>query len=118
MGSSRVFDEETGLAPEDADFDDPPPPEFDRDAMYALAIPCLREGDRARIICEAREWGNKGLQRKELGDWICREVARTVGGAAGFDAFDEFGNPIAPPEIAAARREAVRETKQRAGQRR
>jgi hypothetical protein len=89
------------------DFDDiprPPPPEFDRDAEFALASPGLSGEERARIISEARSLAASGLAREALGNWICREVARTVGGPIGFDAFDAQGNIIDPPYIADARR--------------
>jgi hypothetical protein len=90
------------------DFDDippPPPPEFDRDAECALASPGLSKEARTRIIGEARSLAASGLAREALGNWICREVARTVSGPIGFDAYDAQGNIIDPPHVAAVRQE-------------
>jgi hypothetical protein len=90
------------------DFDDiplPPDPEFDRDAEFALAIPGLSDEQRERIISQARNLAASGLAREVLGNWICREVARTVGGPVGFEAYDEHGNIIVDPHVAAVRKE-------------
>jgi hypothetical protein len=90
------------------DFDDiplPPDPEFDRDAEFALMSPALSDEERARIIRQGRSLAASGLARGALGNWICREVARTVGGPLGFDAEDAQGNLIDPPYVAAARKE-------------
>jgi hypothetical protein len=97
------------------DFEDipsPPPPEFDRDAEFALASPGLTSEERARIVGEARSLAASRIAREALGNWICREVARTVGGPSGFDAYDADGNVIDPPYIAAARKKIT----SRAGQ--
>jgi hypothetical protein len=88
------------------DFDDiplPPPPEFDRDAEFALASPGLSREERAGIISEARSLAASGLAREALGNWICREVARTVGGPLGLDAYDAQGKIIDPSYVARAR---------------
>jgi hypothetical protein len=90
------------------DFGDIPPapdPEFDRDAECALAIPGLSDEAREKIISQARNLAASGLAREAVGNWICREVARVVGGPNGFDAYDEQGNIIDPPYVAAARKE-------------
>jgi hypothetical protein len=93
----------------DDDDDDPPPdegpplPEFDRDAYDALAIPGLTHDQRNRIIQEARGHNDAGMAREAVGNWICREVARTVGGPVGFYAHDAQGNVIDPPYVAKAR---------------
>jgi hypothetical protein len=89
------------------DFDDGPPPasEFDRDAEYALASPGLWEEERAAIVSQARSLAASGLPREALGNWICREVARTVGARSGFRGVDAEGNEIDPPHIATARRQ-------------
>jgi hypothetical protein len=90
------------------DFDDippPPDPEFDRDAEFALAVPGLSDQERERIISEARNLAASGLAREALGNWICRTVARVVGGPNGFDAYDEQGNIIDSPYVIAARKE-------------
>jgi len=89
------------------DFDDippPPPSEFDRDAECALASPGLSKEARTRIIGVARSLAASGLAREALSNWICREVARTVGGPIGFDAYDAQGNIIDPPYVADARK--------------
>jgi hypothetical protein len=94
------------------DFDDippPPPPEFDRDAEYALASPGLFKEERLRITNEARSLAVRGVGREALGNWICREVARTVGGRSGFEAIDAEGNVIDPPHVADARKHITRE---------
>jgi hypothetical protein len=90
------------------DFDDiprPPDPEFDPVAGFALAIPGLSDEQRERIIGEARNLAASGLTREAVCNWICREVALVVGGPNGFDAYDEQGNIIDPPYVAAARKE-------------
>jgi hypothetical protein len=90
------------------DFENIPPPpqsEFDRDAEFALASPGLDEEERDAIIRQARSLAASGLAREALGNWICREVARTVGARSGFRGVDAEGNEIDPPDIRAARRE-------------
>lgn len=94
------------------DFDDippPPPPEFDRDAEYALASPGLFKEERAEILNRARGLLAGGLRREALCNWICREVARTVGGRSGFVGVDAEGNIIDPPHVADARKHITRE---------
>ena len=89
------------------DFDDiplPPDSEFDRDAECALAQEWLSDEDRARIIGRARNLAASGLAREALGNWICREVARTLGGPVGFVAEDAQGNIIDPPHVVDARK--------------
>jgi hypothetical protein len=90
------------------DFEDIPPPplpEFDRDAEYALASPGLWKEERAGIIGEARSLLVGGLSREAVSNWICREVARTVGGRSGFVAVDADGEEIDSPQVVAARKE-------------
>ena len=89
------------------DFDDippPPPPEFDRDAECALASPGLSKEDRAEILSRARSLLTGGLGREALCNWICREVARTVGDSNGFEAHDADGNVVELPHVAAVRK--------------
>jgi hypothetical protein len=99
----RIEDEDP--FPDDA----PPPLEFDQDGQYALASPGLTNEDREDIRQEARALAAAGLAREALGNWICRKVARTVGGRSGFDAIDGDGNAIDLPEVAAARSKIKRE---------
>lgn len=98
-------------APRDDSDDIPEPPaaEFDRDAVYALAVPGLQKEERARIVSEARSLAASGLPREIVGNWICREVARTLGGPSGFVGHDANGNVIDPPYVAAARKYITRE---------
>jgi hypothetical protein len=81
-----------------------PGSEFDRDGEYALASPGLSSEERTRIAGEARSLAT-GLSREALGNWICREVARTVGARSGFCGVDANGNEIDRPEVIAARRQ-------------
>ena len=73
-----------------------------------LTAPNLHQGlhhneERVRIIGEARSLAASGLAGEAVGNWICREVARTVGGLIGFYARDANGNVIDPPYVAEAR---------------
>ena len=91
------------------DTDDTPlPPRelFDlRDAEYALASPGLWEEERAKIASEARRLLAEGQAREAVCNWVCREVAGTVGSRSGFIGVDAKGNVIDPPHVVAARRQ-------------
>jgi hypothetical protein len=94
---------------------DAPGPEFDRDAHFALASPGLTDDQREEIRSRARAMQEGGTSREDVGTWVCREVARVVGGPSGFEGYDENGNPIDPPHIAEAREQITREIKAQAG---
>ena len=87
---------------EDIDEPAPPPPEFDRDVECALALRDLAADERNTILLEARNLARRGWAREAVANWICRKVARIVGGRSGFDAYDADFKVIDPPEIKAA----------------
>jgi hypothetical protein len=89
---------------DDDDNDGPPPEEFDRYAYMALVIPGLTGEVRDRIIREARNLVAQGMDREKASNWMCREVALVLGGPVGFDGYDEHGNILDPPYVAAARK--------------
>jgi len=88
MGRPRSFRDIVGDEPS-GNIPDPPAPEFDSDAMCALAIPGLAESERDRIKHKARELAHNGMSREDVGTWICRQVVRSVGGVAGLAPSDE-----------------------------
>jgi hypothetical protein len=94
---------------------DPPEPEFDRDVQWALASPGLAKDEREDIRSRARALRESGTSREDVTNWICREVARVVGGRSGFEAYDEDGNQIDLPHVAEAREQITREIKAQAG---
>jgi hypothetical protein len=80
----------------------PPAPEFDQDAMCALTVAGLADDARAGIVIEARRLGEAGVSTRELGNWICRAVARAVGCAREFQAYDADGREIDARDLAKA----------------
>jgi hypothetical protein len=97
---------------------DAPEPEFDREAHWALASPGLANDEREEIRSRARVMQASGTSREDVTNWICREVARAVGGRSGFEAYDEDGNQIDLPHVAEARERIIREIKAQAGAKR
>jgi hypothetical protein len=80
---------------------DPPPPEFDRDAMDALAIPGLAEDERDRIMGEARELARRGMPREQVGNWMLRAVTQSLV-APTIWPYDKNGNLVDPPYVTEA----------------
>jgi hypothetical protein len=72
--------------------------------MCALTIAGLGDDARAGIVKEARKLRVNGIAGREVGDWICRAVARAAGCSFPFQAYDADGREIDARGLAKARR--------------